>query len=442
MDGTVTTLASVNVGTWEVLHREFDAFGKLEAQYGSTSTVINNSTRIFQGGYQDATTKLSLLGNRWYSDELQRFVTPGRAVLGRSPYTLNGNDPLNRGSKFDWGMIEGPDAYSDSWERMIGSAVHSAIGDRLAYATDTQLFAGTALFSASLVAGGWAGLTRIAGGALVSGGFTTLSYASLGFSSAKYSITGEGLDEVLIDAAGVGALSVAARTAGWLKSGILVADAAANAYQGIRDSSRSYNAFQNGDVVGGTLNAVGAVFGFAGAFGSARQLWNHFDTGLFHLTSRENAMKIWNSGKVGGKWGIYALPADQVPSSPLGRFLKTLVRGDLSSQIPIPSAVLNEFHAPPFFGPFSILRRLAGVRSTRLGSIDLINGKFIPNEIMVNGVFRQATTYEIFRYHAHKLALDYGVDIGIYAIPTVYYFQDQISQIFIPFFGGEEEGGK
>lgn len=138
---------------------------------------------------------------------------------------------------------------------------------------------------------------------------------------------------------------------------------------------------------------------------------------LVHFTSREGALGIARTQRLGGQWGIFGVPVEQAPSTALGRLLKTLVPRDTSQQILVtaPEAVAA-FRTPPPVGPFSLARRLAGVRSSPLGSIDLAQGKFVENEIFRNGVFRTATRGEMVRYGMHQYLLDYGVDASLYGM--------------------------
>ncbi|MBS1991344.1 MAG: hypothetical protein JSS83_12555 [Cyanobacteria bacterium SZAS LIN-3] len=131
---------------------------------------------------------------------------------------------------------------------------------------------------------------------------------------------------------------------------------------------------------------------------------------MVHLTSAEGGVGIANTLKVGGRWGIFGLEKSQVPESALLRNIKSLVTRDLSHEVPIGPNASAYFRAPTPVGPFSLARRLGGVKSTPIGSIDLVRDAFIPNEIFANGVFRQATTNEVAKYKMHQWLLDYGVD--------------------------------
>jgi hypothetical protein len=137
---------------------------------------------------------------------------------------------------------------------------------------------------------------------------------------------------------------------------------------------------------------------------------------FIHLTSPGAKANIDQSQRLGGKWGIFALEEGRVPKGSTGRMLKTLSLGDTSAEVCISGEATLAFNKPPFFGPISTTRRLAGVRSTPIGSIDLANSRFVPDEIFAKGVFRPATRQEIRNYRIHQFILDYGFDIGIYTI--------------------------
>lgn len=138
---------------------------------------------------------------------------------------------------------------------------------------------------------------------------------------------------------------------------------------------------------------------------------------LVHFTSREGAAGIASTQKVGGQWGIFGVPIEKAPGTSVGRLLTTLVPRDTSQKVLIeaPEAVAA-FRAPIPVGPFSLARRLGGVRSSPLGSVDLAEGKFVEGEIFRNGLFRSATQGEKVRYGTHQFLLDYGVDASIYAL--------------------------
>jgi hypothetical protein len=57
------------------------------------------------------------------------------------------------------------------------------------------------------------------------------------------------------------------------------------------------------------------------------------------------------SKRLGGKWGIFALPEDQVPVSQIGRMLATLGKGDMSQSIFIEGEAVSLFKAPVVIGP-------------------------------------------------------------------------------------------
>lgn len=135
---------------------------------------------------------------------------------------------------------------------------------------------------------------------------------------------------------------------------------------------------------------------------------------LVHLTTPAAAEAIEQSGQLGGRWGLFALEAERVPSSSLGRMAATLVPGTLSAEVRIGSEAAQVFGRPPLFGLFSGARRLAGVRSTPLGSLSLTTGEFFGGQIFRNGAFRMATRGEYALQLSHQWLLDYGVDALIY----------------------------
>jgi len=158
--------------------------------------------------------------------------------------------------------------------------------------------------------------------------------------------------------------------------------------------------------------AAGPIFGNIGRGGKA----------VIHLTNPVAKAAIEASGKIGGKWGIFALQADKVPKSPLMRTAKTLVGGDLSAEVEITGEALAHFRSPKPFGLISGLRRAAGVTSTPLGSVNIKTGAFTKNEVFVNGQFRQASRTQIAKYYGHQFMLDYGIDGIIYGWAGCYYW--------------------
>ncbi len=143
---------------------------------------------------------------------------------------------------------------------------------------------------------------------------------------------------------------------------------------------------------------------------------------VVHLTSEAGEAGIRASNRVGGRWGIFAIDAGRVPSSQAGRHIVTLVRGDLSRTITISGEAVNAFNRPPMFGIFSGTRRMLGVRSTRLGSVELLSSggtRFIEGEIMIlrggTAEFRAATFGERAMFEGHQFLLDYGIDALIYS---------------------------
>lgn len=142
---------------------------------------------------------------------------------------------------------------------------------------------------------------------------------------------------------------------------------------------------------------------------------------LTHLTTKASYEAITEggetAGKIGGKWGIFALDASKVPQSRFWRLFNALVSDNLTHQIDTPAGAVSAFNRPIAWGPVSAYRRwIAGVHSTPLGSIDLDAGTFLRGEIFKNGVFRQTTRGEWMKYYGHQFVLDYGIDAGLYGI--------------------------
>jgi hypothetical protein len=137
---------------------------------------------------------------------------------------------------------------------------------------------------------------------------------------------------------------------------------------------------------------------------------------MVHLTTAEGQIGIANTLKIGSRWGIFGLESTQVPENALLRKATSLVPKELSAEVAIGPNASRYFKAPTPVGPFSLVRNLAGVKSTPLGSIDLARDAFIPNEIFSNGAFRPATGAEVTKYKIHQWLLDYGIDASAYVL--------------------------
>lgn len=179
-------------------------------------------------------------------------------------------------------------------------------------------------------------------------------------------------------------------------------------------------------IVGGVCLFGAARLGVANRLGIP--IKNETEKVLVHLTRAQKVEPIFTSGKIGGKWGIFALEGHQVPEHNLARNVKTLVPGELSGVVPFRGEVLSQFHKPIPVGPFSLYRNLAGVRSSWLGSVDVQEGKFVANEIFENGVFRKATAGEISRFKRHQYMLDYGIDAEIWSVGAAAAFRHEIDK--------------
>src|SRR5262249_19314616 len=129
-----------------------------------------------------------------------------------------------------------------------------------------------------------------------------------------------------------------------------------------------------------------------------------------HYTTNAGAQGLAVTGRLGGRWGIFAIEGYNPFKSVLLRRILAFV-GPEARQWVVTSAG-QIFTKPPWSGLFSAYRRLAGWRSTPLGSYNLASGQFIRNEIFIQSqnIFRQAYTREIVKQHLHQFLLDYGID--------------------------------
>jgi hypothetical protein len=146
------------------------------------------------------------------------------------------------------------------------------------------------------------------------------------------------------------------------------------------------------------------------ALGNAGKTLGNAGKTVVHLTTPEGGAGIARELKIGSRWGVFGLDNTQVPANGLVRKAVSLVPKDLSVEVPIGPNASSYFKAPTPVGPFTLARNLAGVKSTPLGSIDLVKDTFRPNEILSNGVFRPATSGELTKYKVHQWLLDYATD--------------------------------
>ena len=144
---------------------------------------------------------------------------------------------------------------------------------------------------------------------------------------------------------------------------------------------------------------------------------NAISTELVHLTTSAKKAAIDESGKLGGRWGLFAIDASKVPSSQVGRTAATLVPGALTAEVKISATAAMVFARPLRFGWFSAARYYAGVRASPLGSLILGTGEFSAGEIFKEGAFRLATRGEYALQLAHQWLLDYGIDALSYYLP-------------------------
>lgn len=130
---------------------------------------------------------------------------------------------------------------------------------------------------------------------------------------------------------------------------------------------------------------------------------------IIHMSSSIAEKEVSATGKIGGRWGIFGV-AYKAPDSTFRRHAAALTLKDISKDIVITGEAVKAFIKPPVSGLFSGMRRCLGVRSTKLGSIDLKAGKFIEGEVFRKGVFSKATMGDKIRYEIHQFGLDYGID--------------------------------
>lgn len=147
---------------------------------------------------------------------------------------------------------------------------------------------------------------------------------------------------------------------------------------------------------------------------AARNSASHAGQELTHLTTPAAKEAIEDSGKIGGKWGLFALESAKVPSSQAARTATTLVPRTLSGEIKISTEASSVFSRPPRFGLFSGSRYYSGVRASPLGSLNLRTGEFAAGEIFKGGTFRAATRGEYGLQVGHQWLLDYGIDSLMY----------------------------
>jgi RHS repeat-associated protein len=93
-------------GTSVTSHTEYDAFGNIVAQSGSTPSPFAYCGRE---GYQtDQDSGLQLLGNRYYDPAIGRFLTRDPAAAGDNWYVYAGNNPVTASDPYGlyWVTIE------------------------------------------------------------------------------------------------------------------------------------------------------------------------------------------------------------------------------------------------------------------------------------------------------------------------------------------------
>ncbi len=283
--GTARSLATYTNGVgWFFQHRHTNAFGNLYHVDGVNGHPVLGEVPQFWSGFRyEATTQLYDMQGSWFDSRSGRHISSA-ATGDTNTYRYNGNLPTsytgpltsNTVTRFDFSTIEGDAAFSGFLGNTVGRATYATFGDDLASASNFELFAGTAAFSAAVVlSGGYAlGSAGLIGGSFAAAEVsylgaagTALAGVSIGVSGARVAFSGgaDGKTDLALDVASVG-------IAGWLRAakgatrlGLLATDTSINTFQGARSSAYAYDSFSRGDYLGGSLNGLGAFLGFASA---------------------------------------------------------------------------------------------------------------------------------------------------------------------------------
>jgi len=152
---------------------------------------------------------------------------------------------------------------------------------------------------------------------------------------------------------------------------------------------------------------------------------------LYHLTSQAAASGIGSDGRLGCRWGQFALgwlPPTPIwrygPSSLLRVLLTWVALRFLNAHVEITGKALSAFAPAGRFGPFSMGRRLLGVYSAPLGSYFTKEGVFLPGEVRIKGRFKSASILAKFLFWWHQRVLDNAIDLGYWLLlllPGAYY---------------------
>jgi RHS repeat-associated protein len=391
--GNVAGLATAD-GTWTLVAQyDYDPYGRLIRETGpkAASCTLRYSTK-----YRDPDLDLYYYGYRWYDAASLKWLTPdpiGERGGANLTAFCNG-DPINRVDPL--GLRYRPVLKYDEYGRLVVEMEY--------YAPAGEPGTGYSLEAFYFIAGReWEGLWDE---------FDVRFHHVISRATREYPF-GDLSEWELQEAVRRGYVSA------WDWPFIAV-----------RDSQGDWLVGKTGrDALVECAWVVGCSIFFGVMFGEFRMPMATSPKSVTHLTSPERAVQIRQLQRIGGRWGIHALESGKVPRSMLGRHLKTLVVSDVSAEVEITGPAVQAFKKPPMFGPFSIARRLAGVRSTPLGSIDLRTGQFVFGEVLKNGSFRAATAGDAFLYKGHQFVLDYGVDLGIYAAAGLYCFRDGLGDL-------------
>jgi hypothetical protein len=174
----------------------------------------------------------------------------------------------------------------------------------------------------------------------------------------------------------------------------------------VTDAVKTGAKFVGGRVVNGARTVVQTT---------SEQVKKRFPTtgDVIHLTDAEGAAGIDIDQKIGSQWNVYGLTKGKVPGSGFRRTAATQARRGLTHEVPITGKAADLMKPPPFVGPYSLYRRMIGVRQSPLGSIDLKTGTLDPTEIFQNGEFRPITRKDMSKYYLHRFIVDYAPDTAI-----------------------------
>jgi hypothetical protein len=164
---------------------------------------------------------------------------------------------------------------------------------------------------------------------------------------------------------------------------------------------------------------VGKAFSLGSAYagGFARNLLGRPAAGLVHFTDEAGHAAITESGVLMGARGIFAVPAEYVNLSQLGRAAATTIASSkVAKYVNIPTNAASLFQRPLPLGPYSLLRRASGTHVAPGGIIDLATGEFTANTFS-----NFPTLYKALGPSAGIYAVDAGIygalgafSVGIY----------------------------